>query len=63
MTIEHKGPYENLQDTYDWFFGTWIMNPQNQVEFAEQATLEEYLNSPHDTKPEDLITLIHIAIK
>lgn len=63
ITIEHKGPYENLQDTYDWFFGTWIMDPKNQVEFLEQPVLEEYLNSPHDTKAEDLITLIHVAIK
>ncbi len=63
VTIEHKGPYEHLQETYDWFFGTWIMDPKNQLEFAEQPTLEEYLNCPRETAPQDLITLIHVAIK
>lgn len=63
VTVEHKGPYEHLQDTYNWFFGTWLMDPKNQLEFAEQPTLEEYVNSPEDTKPEDLMTLIHVAIK
>ncbi len=63
ITIEHKGPYKHLPDTYNWFFGVWVMNPKNQVKFAEQPTLEEYVNSPHNTKPEDLITLIHVAIK
>ena len=56
----HKGPYENLQNSYDYIFGKWIVD--NQIELRELPCFEKYLNTPDKTKPEKLLTEIYIPI-
>lgn len=56
----HKGPYENLTNSYDYIFGKWIVD--NQVELRSKPGYEKYLNSPDNTKPEQLLTEIHVPI-
>ena len=60
-TLIYKGPYAGLHAAYDWFFGTWL--PQSGRELREAPPFEEYLNSPMDTAPADLLTEIHLPLK
>lgn len=52
--LRHKGPYADMRSAYRWLFGTWL--PQSGREAGEAPVIEEYLNSPHDTPPPDLLT-------
>ncbi len=58
--LTHRGPYENLSKTYQRFFGGWL--PGSGREAADMEAFEEYLNSPMNAKPEDLITRIHVPL-
>lgn len=64
-TLLHKGPYENLGDSWNAIFKEWL--PQSGRELscgdAESACFELYLNDPTQTKPEDLLTVIHLPLK
>lgn len=55
----HRGPYERLGDTYTWLFDTWL--PQHGHAPAG-ACYEIYLNNPMNTRPEELLTAIHVPI-
>lgn len=57
----HKGPYEGLNDSYNYIYGKWI--PESQVKLRDQFCLENYLNAPEKTKPEKLLTEIMIPIE
>ena len=57
----HRGSYETLGTTYQRFFGGWLPNSGSEVRDAE--VFEEYLNSPMNTKPEDLVTRIHAPLR
>jgi AraC family transcriptional regulator len=57
----HHGPYDTLWRTYQRFFGGWL--PKSGHELRDAQAFEEYLNSPMNTKPEDLRTLIHIPLR
>ncbi|WP_324753201.1 GyrI-like domain-containing protein [Roseovarius sp. Pro17] len=50
--LEYKGPYADMKDTYRWLYGVWL--PKSGFEISERPASEAYLNSPVDTKPEDL---------
>lgn len=52
--LRHRGPYADMRASYEWMFGTWL--PQSGRELADAPVLEEYLNSPRDTAPTDLLT-------
>jgi AraC family transcriptional regulator len=56
----HRGPYESLSQTYQRLYGTWL--PRNCHEVRDVPAFEEYLNSPQNTKPEDLLTKIWVPI-
>lgn len=56
----HKGPYEKLGQTYQRLCGGWL--PKSGHELREAPAFEEYLNSPMNTRPEDLLTLIHLPL-
>jgi AraC family transcriptional regulator len=56
----HRGPYESLGETYKRFFGDWL--PKNGREVRDAEMFEEYLNSPMNTKPENLVTSIHVPM-
>lgn len=57
--VRHTGPYENLEQTYDWIFGEWL--PQSG-ETITAASFEDYINDPREVPPEQLITDIYVPI-
>lgn len=56
----HRGPYERLAEAYNWFACTWLAASGHTPD--ARPCFEVYLNSPMDTKPDDLLTAIHIPI-
>ena len=59
-TLLHKGPYENLSASYHLIFGGWL--PASGRELRDVPCFELYLNTPQNTKPEDLLTVIHVPL-
>jgi AraC family transcriptional regulator len=58
--ITHRGPYEELGKTYQKIYGGWL--PKSGYDLRDVPAFEQYLNSPQNTKPEDLATLIHVPL-
>jgi AraC family transcriptional regulator len=58
--LRHKGPYADMRAAYLWLFGTWL--PQSGREAADAPVIEEYLNSPHDTAPPELLTDLFLPL-
>jgi AraC family transcriptional regulator len=58
--IPHNGPYTNIQPAYDRLFGDWL--PLSGREPASSPVFERYLNTPYDTKPENLRTEIYLPL-
>ncbi len=54
------GAYEVLGRTYQRIYGGWL--PQSRYHLRDVPAFEQYLNSPQNTKPEDLLTLIHVPL-
>lgn len=59
--LHFKGPYSGLAAAYSHLYGTWL--PNSKREFADHPAFEVYMNSPADTKPEDLLTDICVPLK
>ncbi|MCP4711919.1 MAG: AraC family transcriptional regulator, partial [Planctomycetes bacterium] len=57
----HEGPYENLSKTYAALCGQWLA--EHNREIRQAPSMEIYLNSPQDTKPEDLKTEIYMPLE
>jgi AraC family transcriptional regulator len=58
--LHHRGPYTGLAAAYDQLFCTWL--PQSGEEAGDAPAHEVYLNTPADTKPEDLLTEICLPL-
>jgi len=58
--IAHKGPYDLLAKTYQKIYGGWL--PASGRHLRDAPAFEQYLNSPRDTPPQDLLTLIHVPL-
>ena len=58
--LRHKGPYSDMQAAYQWLYGTWLV--QSGREAADAPAFEEYLNSPKETAPADLLTEICLPL-
>ena len=58
--VTHKGPYLGLGKVYQRIYGGWL--PGSGRQLRDAPAFEEYLNSPRDTRPEDLLTRIHIPL-
>ena len=58
--VLNKGPYDGLGKTYQRVYGGWL--PKSGYRLRDVPAFEQYLNSPRDTKPEDLLTLIHVPL-
>lgn len=56
----HRGPYNQLGDTYARIAGQWL--PSSGRELATAPGLEIYRNSPFAVRPEDLVTEIHLPL-
>lgn len=59
-TLTHKGPYEVLGHTYQLLLGGWL--PSSGRELRDCPCFEVYLNSPQNTRPDELITVIHVPV-
>lgn len=60
-TLTHTGPYSSMKAAYRWLFGDWLVH--SGFEPASGPVVEEYLNSPRDTAPQDLRTLIQLPLQ
>ena len=58
--LRHRGPYATMKAAYQWLYGTWL--PQSGEEAANAPGLEEYLNSPRDTAPAELLTDVYLPL-
>jgi AraC family transcriptional regulator len=56
----HIGPYQKLADVWARFMGEWL--PASGEQFGQGATFELYLNTPLDTRPEDLKTELYVPL-
>ena len=59
-TLMHKGPYETLGRAYQALLGGWL--PQSGRELRDAPCFEAYLHSPQNTRPEELLTVIHAPV-
>lgn len=51
----------DMKDAYHWLYGVWL--PASGYEISERPGFETYLNSPVDTKPEDLRSDIYLPVE
>jgi AraC family transcriptional regulator len=56
----HRGPYKTIGDTYAELCGQWL--PKSGRELHPSPALEFYRNSPQNTRDEDLVTDIYLAL-
>lgn len=56
----HRGPYDVLGETYARMCGQWL--PGSGRELSSAPCVEVYRNSPQDTRPEELLTDIHLPL-
>ncbi|WP_299678329.1 GyrI-like domain-containing protein [uncultured Tenacibaculum sp.] len=56
----HKRSHESCYETYNNIYARWMQDVQ--LEFADQATLEFYVNDESTTPKEELITEIYIPV-
>ena len=59
--LRYKGPYASMHAAYKWLFGHWLLKSGEQA--ADCPVFEDYLNSPLDTAPADLLTDIYMPLK
>ena len=59
--LVHTGPYASMGAACRWLFGDWL--EQSGREPADAPVVEEYMNSPRDTAPADLVTHIHLPLR
>ncbi|MEM9068460.1 MAG: AraC family transcriptional regulator [Myxococcota bacterium] len=59
--VTHKGPYEDLKDSYVDLIGRWF--PQSGEALDDVPVIERYLNLPTEVAPADLRTEIAVRIR
>lgn len=59
--LHYKGPYAGMRAAYQWLYGQWL--PASGREAADAPAFEDYLNSPRDTPPADLLTDICLPLR
>ena len=57
----HFGPYQKLGETYTKLLGQWL--PRSGRELRSAPCFDVYLNDPHSTDPEDLLTDIYAPLE
>ena len=58
--VTHKGSYDGLGKTCQRIYGGWL--PKSAYHLRDVPVFDQYLNSPQNTQPEDLVTLIHVPL-
>lgn len=56
----HKGPYEQLEETYISLMGNWLLSSGEQL--SDHVSFEHYVTDPGVTAPKDLITDLYIPL-
>jgi AraC family transcriptional regulator len=56
----HFGPYANLKETYGRLMGQWL--PRSGRQLRDPPCFEEYVNSPENTPPAELITDVFVPL-
>ncbi len=59
--LRYRGPYASMHAAYQWLFGHWLLTSGEQA--ADSPVFEDYLNSPLDTAPADLLTDLYMPLK
>jgi AraC family transcriptional regulator len=59
--LRHKGPYSDMKPAYEWLYGAWL--PRSGREPGDSPCLEEYLNSPRETAPTELLSDIYLPLR
>jgi AraC family transcriptional regulator len=59
--LTHTGPYASMKAAYQWLFGEWLA--KSGFDAASGPVVEEYLNSPRETAPQHLRTLICLPLQ
>ena len=59
--LVHTGPYASMGAAYRWLFGAWLAGSGREP--ADAPVVEEYLNSPRETAPADLVTHIFLPLR
>ncbi|MFQ6551321.1 GyrI-like domain-containing protein [Aestuariibius insulae] len=59
--LDFTGPYSGLQQAYHHLYGDWLEGSGKEP--SDTPSFELYLNSPLDTRPEDLKTEICLPLK
>jgi AraC family transcriptional regulator len=57
----HKGPLENLKDSYAWLCGHWA--PRSGREIKAAPSVEIYRNDPDSTPPEEILVDICVPLE
>jgi AraC family transcriptional regulator len=59
--LRHTGPYADMKSAYQWLYGVWLVD--SEYDAADAPVFEEYINSPQNTAPSDLITDIYLPLR
>lgn len=59
--LRYTGAYQGLPQAYEQLMRNWL--PNSGEEPADRPAFEIYVNSPMDTRPEDLVTEICLPLK
>jgi len=59
--FRYKGPYEYLWDLYNSIFKVWVLD--TDCKLRDAPVIEKYIKYSKKTKPENLLTEIHIPIE
>jgi AraC family transcriptional regulator len=59
--VTHTGPYQDLGHVYQRIYGGWL--PRSGYELRAAPAFDEYLNSPRNARPKDLVTVIHVPLE
>jgi AraC family transcriptional regulator len=57
----HRGPYDSMGSTYARLCGEWLAASRRELKSA--PAIELYCNSPWDTRPENLLTDVHVPLE
>ncbi len=59
--ILYQGPYNELDVPYRWLYETWLLNSGETL--RNEPCIEQYINSPHENAPKDLLTEIYLPLE
>ena len=61
VVTRHTGPYEGLEDKYDYLYGAWLNG--SGYALRDQPAFNNYLNDPDSAPPEQWETDIYVPVQ